>query len=194
MKTRMAIGVAVLLVLAPTNLYPQAEVVGIFSDLAYTDCTLLDDLVSPRSIYVVHKNTSGAVSVRFRVEVGGGFTGVFLWFDAPGINLGDPFTGMTISYGTCMSGDVPFMTLHWMCDGSSPDCAWLRIVADPQAESGLIEAVDCSSNTFYPTGGVMSVNPVVGVCFGPPGGILGCHLPPVPATEHTWGYIKALYH
>lgn len=163
--------------------------VALYSDEAYTDCTLPDTVSTARSVYVVHKNTAGATSVQFRVVTGGEFTGVYVGHTTPFSNvLGDPLSGFTVGYDACLSSDILITAMTWSCSGDSPPCAWLEVVAASGQSGATVQTVDCTGTPLAGDGAVMSVNPLTGVCLGP----TGC-IKPLPVDQTTWGHVKALY-
>jgi len=163
----------------------QVGYIGIYSDPAYTDCDLVD-VVPPgvQLIYIVHRGSSGATAVQFRVVPSSGASCVLLGEDSPyNAILGDAESGIYIGFGGCVPSDNLVMTLSYFCDGASTTCSSIDIEADPDASSGGIEITDCSLTPLVGTGARLIIN---GDSSCPCGAI-----PPV--REKTWGAIKALY-
>jgi hypothetical protein len=163
--------------------YGQAGFIGLYSDFGYTNCSMVDT-PGEVSIYVVHKASAGATSSQFRIAVGAGMActplEVIHNFTT---TIGDPATGITVSYGACYPSDILLFTWVFSCSGSSAPCSILEVVPDPAAVSGTIEIFDCSHFKLVGGGGIMYVNP---------DGSCDCG-EVVPEKDTSWGQIKSLY-
>jgi hypothetical protein len=98
------------------------------------------------------------------------------------VSLGDPYTGIGISYDGCQIGHVTALQLDFMPTVTPSSCdQLLEVVADPGEVSGQIIALDCNGQERWATGGRFS--------FYEP-----CdHCPHNPVEPGTWGKVKALY-
>jgi hypothetical protein len=164
--------------------YGQAGFIGLFTDFSYTDCSVVD---TPGEVYIyaVHKASTGATASQFRIAVDAGMTctPVSVIHNFP-TTLGDPATGISISYGACYPSDILLFTWVFSCSGTSLPCSKLDVVPDPAVLTGTIEVFDCNHFKLVGGGGVMYVNP---------DGSCDCG-EIVPVEETSWGQIKSLYH
>jgi hypothetical protein len=157
-----------------------AGTIAVYSDAEGTNCNFVDN-GSVVPVYFFHNNTNGATGSQWRLDLGG----------LPWAHLGDTFTlpfvtgktvtGISIGYGGCLTSSI-YLGVANFFGTAAPACSQIRIVADPEAPSGEIEAVDCLTNQMFPLGGSGRVNPD-GTCW--------CG--PVQVRHTTWGAIKALY-
>jgi hypothetical protein len=155
----------------------MADHVGVYADPAGTSCTLVAPVGVPFGVYAVHKFTAGATASRFKiVDTSGGFQ---LGQASPYAVLGNAYTGVSIGYGTCLTGAISAMTLNYF--GVSAVCGKLEVVADPIRP--YVEVTDCNFADKQGTGGTFYFNPN-GTC-------TNCNEVATEAT--TWGTIKALY-
>jgi len=161
----------------------QLEQIALYSDPGYSDCTLND--TSPRmvNVYVVHHSSSGATASQFQVQASAGASLSFISDTVPPEHLAiyNTQNGITVAYGRCRYSDILVVTISYFSSGSSAECSTLRIVADPNAGTGGIETVSCSSYKMEAVGSRLVINP---------DGSCDCG----PSTEATnWGKIKAKY-
>ena len=174
---------ALAIILAAGLAHGQAGFIGLFSDFGYTDCSLVDT-PGEVSVFAIHKASSGATASRFRIAIDPGMTcttvDVIHNFTT---TLGDPATGISISYGACYPSDILLFTWVFSCNGSSSPCSIMEVVPDPAAASGTIEVFDCNHFKLVGGGGIMYVNP---------DGSCDCG-EVVPSKVTSWGQIKALY-
>jgi hypothetical protein len=165
--------------------YGQAGFIGLYSDSpGYSNCVLIDGDQGIVTVYVVHKGTPGATMSWFKGEVGGGFgctpVGEGHYFTTSGPGWFD--AGIGLFYEACLASDILLITLEFSCTGTSANCAWIRVVGDPNHRSGEIEVVDCDRNRLVGGGSIMYINPDG-----------SCHCGAVPVENSTWGSIKSLY-
>jgi hypothetical protein len=193
-----------LLLLVPVVVQAQfGGVVGVYADPAFVDFCAVSDVPGPRTLYVCHLHTSGAVGARFRIEYSNGFTGALIGSSSPYSDVsGDPLSGVTVMYdNTCQAGDFHTFTLDFMFFGTSPECSWVRAAAVSGAADGMIDVFDCAF--------VRVPAEWEGTHITPDGDPTGCpndidyeehthfcrpyYNPPVRTAYSTWGTVKALY-
>ena len=188
MKRILLLTVAVLCVAGLASAQQDVGSIDIFSDGAYTSCNVVDiNGIVP--VYIVHSHANdGAAASQWMLEIGGGVTMVSVGSSSPfPTAIGDPFTGISIAYGTCQTGNTLILTVNFFGSGTSATCSLMSIVPDPGALSGLVEIVDCLPEPIGPNkvtiekGGQARVNP---------DGTCNCT---VPVQETTWGGINSLY-
>jgi len=168
--------------------YQYGGVIGLYGEsICYCDCNLNEVLNATNTVYVVHTMAAQANTAQFKIDnhwpaatVGPADWGSNLF-------LGDPYTGITVTYLGCQ--DLPYLlgTLSFVPTTPTPPCtAYLEVVADPAAASGRIEVVGCGLNVRIADGCriVINVNPNDCPCTGGD---------PVAAEPSNWGRIKALY-
>lgn len=160
----------------------QTDVIGLYSDQSYNDCTLSDGSARMVSVYVVHESSMGGMASQFRLSAGSGANLSYVGETTPyTIVVGNTQSGITVGYGTCQRGDVLVVTVNYFASGTSSACSYIRVVPDPISANGTIEIVDCS---FYASEGIGSklvINP---------DGTCECGL---SSEETSWGRIKAQY-
>lgn len=156
--------------------------IGIYSDTpGYSDCNLSEALYVTNLVYVVHNTAAEGNTSQFMVaKTWGALDGAVSY--GTNLNLGEFFTGVTITYVGCKPlphllgtiGSIPVAP-------TAPCTVAFEVVPDPALASGQIEVIDCSTNTLFATGGKLTV-----------AGDASC--PCVIATEESsWSKIKALY-
>ncbi len=149
----------------------------LFSDPAFTQCTLSDTAPGVANVYVAF--TGFSLASRFRVASGPGFTGVWLADSSPYTNYGSSSqVDANLYYGTCEVGTFLVLTLTYQLLGTST-CSELSIA--PSVGQPVAICYDC----FDP--GVCGSKPLHVNCAGP----FDCN--PVAVEPSTWGSVKALY-
>jgi len=171
------------ILLSASLVHGQAGFIGLFTDFGFTDCSLVDT-PGQVEVYVIHKATPGATASQFRIAVDAGVTctPINVIHNFP-TTLGDPATGISISYGFCYPSDILLFTWVFSCSGTSAPCSKLEVVPDPAVATGTIEVFDCNQFRLVGGGGLMYVNP---------DGSCDCG-EVVPVEDTSWGQIKALY-
>jgi hypothetical protein len=188
---------AVLLI--PALASAQGGVVGVYADPASGYC-LVTDTPGQKTLYVMHKFTVGSVSSHFRVELSAGFTGALTSWSAPGGTLeGDLLTGATVTYDECTAGSFIILELQFMMFGTSDECSWVRIAADPASVDGMVDVYNCELQRTPAawTGTHVQHDPFL-FCpdltvedHTPPSCLP--FTPPLAVESATWGAVKALY-
>jgi hypothetical protein len=179
---------------------PQSGgVIGIYAD--QTGYCLLLDTPGVKTLYVLHKFTTGSISSKFRLEFSPGFTGTLLNASpSVGTMSGDPIGGLTAAYGSCLSGTVEIMQVQLMMYGNSPECGWVRVMPLASSIDGLVDTYNCISDrapaTWQGTHIQHSMPPFcpdlnTGENHNPPS--CNPYSPTVAVEPETWGAVKALY-
>jgi hypothetical protein len=138
----------------------QADVIALYSDAAYTNCTMVDTSPQMVSVYVVHENTSGVMASQFRVTTATGAGLSYLSETSPHpTRIGDTQSGLSVAYGGCQYSTVLIATISYFANGASAVCSSVRVVADFNAPTGKIEVVDCSAIRSEGIGGKLVINP-----------------------------------
>lgn len=187
--------------LLPSSVLAQSQV-GVFADPSGNFC-IVEDRPGPQTLYVLQKFTLGSTATRFQIEFSPGFAGTLLSVSVPnGTMVGDPMTGVTVNYGSCLSGTVAVLNLHLMLTGTSPECSWVRVTAHPLSVDDMPDSYDCSGVRAPEDWRGTHIQPPIGpwfhLCpdlagFGHSG--YGCKptSEPLPVEASTWGSVKALY-
>jgi len=171
------------LMLGATMAFAQAGSIGIYSDETGTNCNLT---ATPGLVfyYFLHVNTTGARVSAWAAPVPTCFPAVYLGYfteDPFWFCLGDPETGIAISYGgECTVGTfVILKAIYNVLEPATDCCLWS---VGPHPRFGRIEGSDCDFNLILPTGGqgIINSNPT-------------CPCGAVPTEDTTWGQVKALY-
>lgn len=157
--------------------------IGVYSDSpGYSDCNVVEQIYVTTTYYVVHTTAAESNTSQFMAvpNFGPGFPGAISYLG--NLNLGDLYTGVTITYVGCKVLPHLLATVqHTNSALSAPCTVLMEIVPDPALASGQIETVDCDSNPHFATGGKLTAN-----------GNETC--PCVIGTETTnWSKVKALY-
>ena len=181
----MRLWMALILASLPASAFAQAGYIGIYSDVGYSDCTLLDQSSGYVDVYVVHKGTSGATGAQFKVAGGAGFNCIYVDETSPHTAVvGNSQTGVGIGYGQCFAADVLVLTITYIRYGGSLPCSYLEAVPDPTYGTGSVAVTDCTlpfAQQLPATGSRLYVNPDESC---------SCAVATEPTT---WGRIKGLY-
>jgi hypothetical protein len=172
-----------ILLAVPAAALGQAGYIGLYADPAGTVCSVADAGGGEVNVYVVHKATAGAAASQWKIVSDGGFAMAYLGETWSTTAMGDTQTGVTTSYGSCLSEPVLLCTVTYMSYGVSTSCSSLQVVPDPSSVSGSIEVVDCSSNRLTAGGGRLIVNPDGSCPCGQASNV----------QETDWGRIKSLF-
>lgn len=154
----------------------EGGAVGLYSESNCSVPYYTDEGVSVFSVYVCHSNMeiNYASAIEFKVEASPGFSGTWLSDFSPFLLGGNSQTGITISYGACLSDPGLILTIQYMVVGTS-ECSELRVVPHPHDSLGRIAVLPCAGMVVSAQGGELTVN---------------C---PVPVTPSTWGRIKEMF-
>lgn len=177
-----ALAIYVFVMLSAGTAIGQSDVIALYSDQVYSNCTMVDSSPKMVSVYVVHENTSGVTASQFRVSTGSGAGLSYIGETSPhATRLGDTQSGLSVAYGGCQYSTVLIAAISYFATGASATCSSIRVVADFNAPTGKIEVVDCSHFKSEGIGGKLVINP---------DGSCDCG----PDTRLTnWGKIKEQY-
>ncbi|HKW14440.1 MAG TPA: hypothetical protein VJS69_08145 [Candidatus Krumholzibacteria bacterium] len=177
MKTKLIVAAIVALACLPSLAFGDGYL-SLYSDASHTDCALSDTAPAVANVYMVDFGYA-INALRFRIAASPGFTGAWLSETSPFTTIGNSQTDMSMSFGSCLIGQVLVLTMTYQLFGTST-CSQLSV----EAPSGLSDPIclDCSFGTecagYFP----LHVN-----CSGS----FGCD--PLPVKPTTWGSVKALY-
>jgi len=195
MRTLVLVLLVVFLTVVFTGVFTgvaSAQTAGslaIYSDLAFTDCSYVDD--TPGALfrfYVVHINSPVTVEASiFRVDIGT-LVGTYAGMNQHGNwVIGDPFTGVDVVYRSlpdCRETPYIVLSLTYVMAGLSPACT--RITLTPHGITGRLLVSDCTLTDHPLTVSSLIVNPDAS-CQS------AANCGPIPVAETSWGAIKALY-
>ncbi|NIO29536.1 MAG: hypothetical protein GTO29_13395 [Candidatus Latescibacteria bacterium] len=161
----------------------QLGSIGLFADTQGLDCNLYDT-GSTVAVHVLHVHSTGATGSQFKVIQADGACMTWIGYTLPPFPtvIGDPQTGITIAYGTCLVSPIHLTTITY-CGCNSPSCSMIRVVPDPAAIPQGVLVADCADppNLIVATGGAAFINPDA-TC--------DCD---TPVRQTRWGQVKALY-
>jgi hypothetical protein len=171
------------IVMSASLAFAQGGNVGLYSDSpGYSDCNLNETLGAINAVYVVHDMAPTGNTAQFKiVNTWGALQSTITW---NGLSLGDPFTGIVVSYVGCKP--LPYLvgTMNFIPLSPTPPCtATLQVVADPSVVSGSVETVDCNIVVHVATGGTLTIN----------GNSTDCPCMIVGTETSNWSKVKALY-
>jgi hypothetical protein len=172
--------------------------IGLYSDVGYSDCNLTEQVSALNTVYVVHTFVVEAAAAQFRVD--NHWTALFVGVEYhSNLKIGDIFTGVAVSYEGCRALPYLVASLNFIAVSPTPPCMAMAVVPDPNATAfggTEIVAVDCASNALIGDGGILCVNiPTCCIVSSGSSGQSGAQqwCDTVPVEETTWGEIKALY-
>jgi hypothetical protein len=179
MKKTLLITLA--LMLSASMAFAQAGSIGIFADVAGTDCNLADAVPGLITYQIVHVNTPCATACQFAAPAPACLLATYL-SDAQvfPVTVGNSQTGVSIGYGSNLAGPINVLGISFFAQGLTPPCCYYPVVGDPNI-GGLIQMVDCEGTTLLATGGTGIVNPDA-TC--------QCN---VPTQDTTWGKVKSIF-
>jgi len=180
MKKVLLLTVAMMLVASMA--FAQGGHIGLYADVAGTDCFVVDAVPGLVFVYVIHELAPGTTAAQWRVQNNSAMSYLGFSLAPTFLMLGDPSTGAAISYGACLASPIAVGTLQYFASGVSAPCTSLQVVPDPTAISGTIEVVDCALIKHIGTGGIAIVNSDA-----------TCHCLIDPVEETTWGRLKSFY-
>ena len=164
----------------------QAEQIALWDTPISGVCALEAPAGVPLSVYVVHTLSPGAKGSSWRIEntssvlsLGGSCAGLSI--------TGDPFTGISVGYGSCLTGTFPICQLNFlkMTAGIVPDCYHLNVRPFPLEAS--VTVVGCDDTPRSAPGGYFTFDP------DPENKNPPCDDCTTATAPTTWGAVKALY-
>lgn len=150
----------------------------LYTDPAFTQCTLSDTAPGVVSVYVV-ETAYISLAVWFRVAASPGFTGVWLSDATPYTKTGSSQTGLGVHFSRCLSGRWLVATITYQLFGTST-CSQLAIA--PGEGLAFPICFDCFDELPC-----FNNNPLYVNCDGS----FNCN--PVATEPSTWGRVKSLY-
>ncbi len=175
----------IVLMLSATVVFGQGGMVGVFEDVAGTNCNLTDTVGGLKQYFVIHNNVLATTAVQFSAVLPVAFTGSWLSDTcAQGVCIGDTQIGANVGYGLCLSGSILVITISTFANGDTPACTLFPVTANPNVlpDPGIF-SVDCAQNLH--------------VALAHPGNVINpdgtCMCNVVPVRETTWGQIKSIY-
>jgi hypothetical protein len=181
---RKTLGLLTLLVAVTAGAaFGQAGYIGLYADATGVDCTVPDNGSGQVTVYVIHHAASGTTGSQWKIAASNGFDMTYVDETMSFVAMGTTQSGVSASYGSCLSSQILLGTVTYVSHGLSTPCSYLQVVPDPNASSGAIEVMDCSSQKNAGVGSRLYVNPN-GSC---PCGQVN------PVEETDWGRIKAMF-
>jgi len=157
---------------------------GLYSDVALSECTLADSSPRIADVYVVHSVTGsaaafdGAISIMFQLGSSAGFTGTWLEDVLPAgmAAVGTSQSGIIIGY-PCSHSSLVVLKIRYQMHGTSSSCS--AVEAIPNAITWT-----CFYGDELPVdNGRLVVNSNQSC---------SCDMP-VATESSTWGRVKAMY-
>jgi hypothetical protein len=144
----------------------QTGTICLFADPGGTQCSLSDTAPGVLSVYVIHSplsTPSGAGAVEFSAPRPDCMVGATWVADSSPLPMsalqGNSQTGVTLTYGGCISAPTHVLTVQYMVSGSSQiDCAYAVI---PRPERPVVSVVTCDGDYVQGVGGVTYVNSTI---------------------------------
>ncbi len=181
MKRTLAIALLAVAFAASASVAQQGSI-GIFADVAGTNCNLPDPGPGLTQYYIVHVHTTGSTASQFSAPKPACFTATYLSdTNMFAVTIGNSQTGTSVGYGSCAVGARHVMTINYFTNGQTPPCCYYPVLPDPYAVPLAILTADCSNQLRTATGGT-------GIIKSGPSCQCG-----VAVEESTWGQVKALY-
>jgi len=186
MKRTLLLALAVVAVASLS--FAQQPWIGLYTDdPGYSDCNLEDTAPGLCAVYMVQGGHS-AISAEFRIDNtnSGGILNTGINWNVPVAIIPSGETlfsaGASLGYGACLVSPVKLGTLNYFCQGTTPACSSLDVVA--HAQTGEATIADCtlpSPVVIIATTLKLTINGDVSCPCG------------VPVETTSWGQIKALY-
>jgi len=133
--------------------YGLDDVIALYSDQSYEDCSLTDGGAGTVTVYIVHESGSSRTASQFMIEPGSGVGLSYVSESTTFLFIGDTQSGITVAYAGCENAPVLVATITYFTTGTSSTCSTIRVVPDPNSLTGTIEVVDCSETKSEGVGG-----------------------------------------
>jgi hypothetical protein len=156
--------------------------IGVYSDTGAGNCNVVDaeGLVT---VAVVLVNSDGATFTSFALEESDGLQMSYINESSPfQLTLGDTRSGITVTFGACLTGSVHLLTVRYNGTGTTSTCEAIGVVPHPGRPAGLIEVFDCTQTLYTASHGGTALVSDDGAC--------GCD---TPVADSSWGRVKSLY-
>jgi len=171
------------LVAAAGGAFAQAGAIGVFKDPSGTVCYLDDKSTGVVPFYVVHVGTGAAMACQYSAPKPDCMTATYMSdTNMFPVTLGNSQTGMSVGYGSCLTGPIHVQTISYFVQGLTPACCRYYVLPHPDASATAIEVVDCY-------GTIISASTIRAVI----NATAGCPCGEPTAEESTWGQVKTLY-
>jgi hypothetical protein len=155
--------------------------IGIYADVAGTECNLSDAAVGMTTYHVVHLADFGMTACAYWAPKPSCFTATYLSdTNIFPVTIGNSQAGVSIGYGSCRPGPIHVQSILFFTQGTTPQCCLYPILGIPS--SGNVEAVDCANHLITAYGVTSVINPNG-----------ACTCGSVKVEESTWGRVKSLY-
>jgi hypothetical protein len=191
---RMAIVVLLGLMSAtPREARAQYDLIAVFSDNTHADCavsfTCINGDCGYLGFYVFQYSASGTQGSRFKAPYQYCFyEHSFFWESHPFAGTtGNSQVGVTIPYGSCLSGWIHVLTV-WYYSGShigAGQCCQYPVLPHPESSTGEVEVLNCAGSWVSSDNAPAIVNADPSCPCSTPSGIAD--------QITTWGAVKALY-
>jgi hypothetical protein len=160
----------------------QPGVFGTYADAAGTTCNVTDASAGLLTIWIVHTLTANASAGQYSAPTPACMLGASFLADAAiGPAVGGSHTGShAVGYGGCLGAPIAVNAMSFFGAGLSTACCAYPVL--PDANTGLIEMVDCNSTKHTAAGLSNTVN-----------GNSTCDCNATPTEDATWGAVKSLY-
>jgi hypothetical protein len=141
-------------VLFSTTAWAQGGHVGLYSDIAGTNPEITPTLSQVFNVYVVVTLNPTVRGAQFRIYAPPTFSShvIFTGYSSAYSNLGDPFTGIAVDFGTCLSSPVVALTLSFIAI-SDIACEQLQVLGDPNV-GGALYTYSCTLDPLFASGGI----------------------------------------
>jgi hypothetical protein len=155
--------------------------IGIYADVAGTECNLSDATVGMTTYHVVHLADFGMTACAYWAPKPSCFTAMYLSdTNVFPVTIGNSQAGVSIGYGSCRPGPIHVQSIVFFTQGTTPQCCLYPVLGIPS--SGNVEAVDCANHLITAYGVTSVINPNG-----------ACTCGSVKVEESTWGRVKSLY-
>jgi len=178
MRSHLLLAGCLLFLVGPS----RADKIGLYSDSSRNRCAMPSTPFVAQTVYVFHTLSSGTTGSSWRIENTSGL--LALSSSCGGLSItGDPFTGVSLTYGSCLTGDFQICQLQLLklTSGPVPGCYQLRVLGFP-GDAPL--AADCSDNEFGVGSGFFTFDIE---------GKINCWDCATPIRPTTWGRVRSMY-
>ncbi len=137
--------------------------IGIYADVAGTECNLSDAVVGMTTYRVVHLTDFGVTACAYWAPKPSCFTATYLSdTNVFPVTIGNSQDGVSVGYGSCRPGPIHVQSIAFLTSGNTPECCLYPILGIPS--SGNVEAVDCANHLITAYGVTSVINPS-GACY-----------------------------
>jgi len=181
---KKALLLSMVLVCCASLAFAQGGSIGLFADPGGANCNIVDAAPGLCNVYVVHVLGPAVSASEFGISAPGCILASFLSYTPLfavdiAFNALAPLEGRSIGYGVCQASPLNVSILGYFCQALTGPCCLQSVI--PHLGTGVISAVDCSSNLLPATGGSAIWNSNT-TCT--------CN---VATRESTWGGVKEMF-